>query len=145
VTLVAVPLLLRYREHLGRTIWRAGWALIVVSLMIQVASLAFWLPLEIYQMETLGHPTFVVALRFKNIFAFAFGKMDAWGLNTEAMNQDAWDHVHVTTWNFLPFLLRRVGVAPDWVVNTVLAVWLTGIAALGAVLVRFRSSVRTAA
>jgi hypothetical protein len=145
VTLVAVPLLLRYREHLGRTIWRAGWALIVVSLMIQVTSLAFWLPLEIYQMETLGHPTFVVALRFKNIFAFAFGKMDAWGLNTEAMNQDAWDHVHVTTWNFLPFLLRRVGVAPDWVVNTVLAVWLTGIAALGAVLVRLRSSVRTAA
>ena len=145
VTLVAVPLLLRYREHLGRTIWRAGWALIVVSLMIQVASLAFWLPLEIYQMETLGHPTFVVALRFKNIFAFAFGKMDAWGLNAEAMNQDAWDHVHVTTWNFLPFLLRRVGVAPDWVVNTVLAVWLTGIAALGAVLVRLRTSVRTAA
>jgi hypothetical protein len=145
VTLVAVPLLLRYREHLGRTIWGAGWALIVVSLMIQVASLAFWLPLEIYQMETLGHPMFVVALRFRNIFAFAFGKMDAWGLNTEAMNQDPWDHVHVTTWNFLPFLLRRVGAAPDWVVNTVLAVWLAGIAALGAVLLRLRSSLRTVA
>ena len=81
VTLVAVPLLMRYRERLGRTIWRAGWVLIVVSLMIQLASLAFWLPLEIYQMETLGHPTFVIALRFKNIFAFALGKMDAWGLN----------------------------------------------------------------
>ena len=145
VTLVAVPLLMRYREHLGRTIWGAGWALIVISLMIQLASLAFWLPLEIYQMETLGHPTFVVALRFKNIFAFAFGKMDAWGLNTEAMNQDPWDHVHVTTWNFLPFLLRRVGVEPDWVVDTVLAVWLAGIAALGAVLLRLRSSVRTVA
>src|ERR1700676_1121646 len=74
VTLIAVPLLLRYREHLGRTIWGAGWALIVVSLVIQLASLAFWLPLEIYQMETLGHPTFVVALRFKNIVAFAVGK-----------------------------------------------------------------------
>ncbi len=145
VTLVAVPLLLRYREHLGRTIWRAGWALIGVSLMIQLASLAFWLPLEIYQMETFGHPTFVVALRFKNIFAFAFGKMDAWGLNTEAMNQDQWDHVHVTTWNFLPFLLRRVGAAPDWVVKTVLAIWLAGIAALGSALLRLRSSVRTVA
>jgi len=145
VTLIAVPLLVHYREHLGRTIWRAGWALIIVSLMIQVASLAFWLPLEIYQMETLGHPTFVVALRFKNIFAFAFGKMDAWGLNTEAMNQDPWDHVHATTWNFLPFLLRRVGVAPDWVVNTVLAIWLAGIAALGSALLRLRSSVRTVA
>ena len=145
VTLVAVPLLLRYREHLGRTIWRAGWALIVVSLMIQLTSLAFWLPLEIYQMETLGHPTFVVALRFKNIFAFALGKMDVWGLNTEAMNQDPWDHVHVTTWNFLPFLLRRVGAAPDWVVNTVLAIWLAGVGALGAVLLRLGSRLRTVA
>ena len=44
----------------------------------------FWLPLEIYQMETLGHPTFVIALRFKNIVAFSLGKMDAWGLDTEA-------------------------------------------------------------
>jgi len=145
VTLVAVPMLLRYRENLGRTIWRAGWALIGASLVIQLASLAFWLPLEIYQMETLGHPTFVVALRFKNIFAFALGKMDAWGLNTNAMNEDPWDHVHVTTWNFLPFLLRRVGAAPDWVVNTVLAVWLSGIAALGSVLFRLRSSLRTVA
>ena len=56
--------------------------------MIQIASLMFWLPLEIYQMETFGHPTFVIALRFKNIVAFALGKMDAWGLNTEAMKQD---------------------------------------------------------
>ncbi len=143
VTLVAVPLLLRYREHLGKTIWRAGWALIVVSLMIQLASLVFWLPLEIYQMETFGHPTFVVALRFKNIFAFALGKMDAWGLTTEAMTQDPWDHVHVTTWNFLPFLLRRVGTAPGWVVNCTLAVWLAGTAGLGSVLLRLRSSLRT--
>jgi len=71
--------------------------------------------------------------------------MDAWGLNTEAMNQDQWDHVHVTTWNFLPFLLRRVGAAPDWVVNTVLAIWLAGIAALGSALLRLRSSLRTVA
>ncbi|MGD0791951.1 MAG: hypothetical protein ABR920_09295 [Terriglobales bacterium] len=143
VTLVAVPLLMRYREFLGRTIWRAGWVLIVVSLMIQLASLAFWLPLEIYQMETFGHPTFVIALRFKNIFAFALGKMDAWGLNTEAMAWDPWDHVHVTTWNFLPFLLRRVGAAPGWVVNSALAIWLAGTAALGLVLLRLRSSLRT--
>ena len=143
--LVAVPLLMRYREHLGRTIWRAGWVLIVVSLMIQLASLAFWLPLEIYQMETLGHPTFVVALRLKNIFAFAFGKMDAWGLNNQAMTQDPWDYVHITTWNFLPFLLRRVGAAPGWVVDSALAIWLAGIAALGSVLLRLRSSLRPVA
>ena len=143
--LIAVPLLMRYREHLGRTIWRAGWVLIAVSLMIQLASLAFWLPLEIYQMETLGHPTFVIALRLKNIFAFAFGKMDVWGLNNVAMTQDPWDYVHVTTWNFLPFLLRRVGAAPNWVVNSAFAIWLAGIAALGSVLLRLRSSLRTVA
>jgi hypothetical protein len=145
VALIAVPLLMRYRELLGKTIWWAGCVLILVGLTIQLASLAFWLPLEIYQMETLGHPTFVIALRFKNIVAFALGKMEAWGLNTEAMTQDPWDYVHITTWNFLPFLLRRVGVAPGWVVNWALAIWVAGIAALGAVLLRLRGSLRTLA
>jgi hypothetical protein len=128
--LLAVPLLLRYRRELSRWIWRMGIVLVGVSLVIQLASLAFWLPLEIYQMETLGHPTFVIALRFKNIAAFALGKMDAWGLNNESMTQDAWDYVHITTWNFLPFLLRRVGAAPKWVVDVAFVAWGTGIAAL---------------
>ena len=145
VTLVAVPLLMRYRETLGRTIWRAGCGLIAVSVMIQIESLALWLPLEIYQMETLGHPTFVIILRFKNIVAFALGKMDAWGLNTEAMTQDPWDYVHITTWNFLPFLLRRVGATPNWAVNLALAIWLAGIAGLGAASLRLRSCLRTVA
>jgi hypothetical protein len=114
----------------GTFVWRAGIAIILVSLVIQIASLAFWLPLEIYQMETLGHPTFVIALRFKNIAAFALGKMDAWGLNNESMTQDAWDYVHITTWNFLPFLLRRVGTAPKWVVDMAFAIWFAGIAGL---------------
>ena len=90
-------------------------------------------------METLGHPTFVIALRFKNIVAFTLGKMDAWGLNTEAMNQDPWDHVHITTWNFLPFLLRRVGAAPKWVVDIAFAVWIGGIAVLAGVSLQLRS------
>jgi hypothetical protein len=128
--LLAVPLMLRHRENLSVSIWRGGIVVIAASLIIQLAALAFWLPLEIYQMETLGHPTFVVALRFKNIAAFALGKMDAWGLNNESMTQDAWDYVHITTWNFLPFLLRRAGAAPEWVVDAALAVWGAGIAAL---------------
>jgi hypothetical protein len=140
--LLAVPLLLRFRASLGKTLTGAAWTLVALSLIIQIASLAFWLPLEIYQMETLGHPTFVIALRFKNIAAFALGKMDAWGLITPAMSEDPWDQVHITTWNFLPFLLRRVGVAPPWVVTLTLAIWLAAIAALAAVLHRLRSSVR---
>jgi hypothetical protein len=111
------------------------------SLLIQLASLAFWLPLEIYQMETLGHPTFVTALRFKNILAFALGKMQAWGLNNESMTEDPWDYVHITTWNFLPFLLRRVGAAPRWAVDAVFVVWGVGLAALLVVMARLRSLV----
>jgi len=133
--LLAVPLLLRYRADLNRWLWRCGFALIVMSLIIQLASLAFWLPLEIYQMETMGHPTFVIALRFRNIAAFALGKMQEWGLNNESMTQDPWDYVHITTWNFLPFLLRRVGVVPGWVVDTAFAVWGAGVAALSLVMV----------
>ena len=113
-----------------------GVVMISVSALIQIASLSFWLPLEIYQMETLGHPTFVIALRFKNIVAFALGKMDAWGLNNYVMKQDPWDYVHITTWNFLPFVLRRVGEAPAWVVEVCLTLWIAGLAALTSMLWR---------
>jgi hypothetical protein len=140
--LLAVPLLVRYRENLSPWIWRGGVGLIVASLITQLASLAFWLPLEIYQMETLGHPTFVVGLRLKNIAAFALGKMEAWGLNNEAMTQDAWDYVHITTWNFLPFLLRRVGATPGWVVDAAFVVWGAGVAALLVALERLRTVLR---
>jgi len=136
--MLAVPLLLRHREDLSAWIWRGGIALIAISLMIQLASLAFWLPLEIYQMETLDHPTFVIALRFKNIAAFALGKMDAWGLNNESMTQDPWDYVHITTWNFLPFVLRRVGEAPGWVVRVCFLFWVAGLAGLIWVLWKLR-------
>jgi hypothetical protein len=139
--LLAVPLLMRYRASLGRWIWHAGLVVVAASLMIQIASLAFWLPLEIYQMEDFGHPTFVIALRFKNIVAFALGKMEAWGLNTETMTYDAWDYVHITTWNFLPFLLRRVGEAPQWVVDLAFAIWFAGIGALAVVLRQLRKAI----
>ncbi|MGA7686942.1 MAG: hypothetical protein WCA58_18160 [Terriglobales bacterium] len=136
--MLAVPLLLRYRADFSSWLWRVGLVLIGASFVIQLASLAFWVPLEIYQMETLGHPTFVIALRCKNIVAFALGKMDAWGLNNDSMAQDPWDYVHITTWNFLPFLLWRVGAAPAWLVKIALAVWYCGVAALTWVMLRLR-------
>lgn len=142
VALLALPLLLRYRENLSKLVWRGGWALIGASLVIQIASLAFWLPLEIYQSENMGHPMFIIGLRFKNIVAFALGKMQAWGLNTEAMGQDPWDYVHITTWNFLPFLLRRVGAAPKWVVDVVFVVWGWAVALLAVILYGLVSSLR---
>ncbi len=144
VAFISVPLLLRHRADLGKFIWTVGLGLIVASAAIQLASLAFWLPLEIYQMETLGHPTFVIALRFKNVAAFALGKMDQWGLNNHAMTEDPWDYVHITCWNFLPFVLRRVGVAPGWVVKVCFAIWAAGLAALTSVLLRLRRVLKLA-
>jgi len=138
VAFISVPLLLRHHIDLGKFIWTMGVALIAVSALVQLASLAFWLPLEIYQMETLGHPAFVILLRFKNIVAFALGKMDSWGLNNHAMTEDPWDYVHISTWNFLPFVLRRVGEAPGWVVKVCFAFWMAGIAGLTWVLWRLR-------
>jgi hypothetical protein len=142
VALISIPILLRYRANLSAWFWVGGIVLIAASLIIQIASLMFWLPLEIYQMETLGHPTFVIVLRLKNIIAFALGKMDAWGLNTETLTQDPWDYVHITTWNFLPFLLHRVGAAPAWVVETAFALWGAAIAALAAVLWRLKMTLQ---
>jgi len=142
VSLLAVPLLLRHREQVGRAVWTIGLALLAISTVIQIASLAFWVPLEIYQMETLGHPTFVIALRMKNILAFALGKMDAWGLNNHAMTEDPWDYAHITTWNFLPFVLRRVGVAPGWVVHLTFLAWGLAVGALAGTLLRIRGVLR---
>jgi hypothetical protein len=128
--LMAVPLLLRHRAELGKLVWRVGLAILITSVVIQLSAIAFWCPLEKYQMETLSPPTFVVWLRLKNVAAFAFGKMSAWGLTNKSMREDAWDYAHITTWNFLPFLLKRVGTAAAWVVEVLMALWLTLLAAL---------------
>jgi hypothetical protein len=136
--LLAVPLLLRYRRELGRVVWWIGIAIIAFSALVQATSVAFWLSLELYQEEILGNPTFVVFLRFKNVAAFALGKVSAWGLATNAMNEDPWDYAHITTWNFLPFLLQRVGAAPAWAVKIAFVVWDASLVALAAAALRLR-------
>ena len=85
-------------------------------------------------MDTLGHPTFVIALRVKNTVAFLLGKMSAWGLTNDSMTQDPWDYAHITNFNFLPFVLRRMGQAPAWVVDMAAAIWSATLASLIAVL-----------
>jgi hypothetical protein len=142
LAMLGVPLLLQHRASLGPWIWRGSLVLLAVSFVIQVASLMFWLPLEIYQMETLGHPTYVIALRFKNIAAFALGKMNAWNLNNDEMGYDQWDYVHITTWNFFPFLLRRVGAAPRRVVDTAFVFWGAGLTALATALWKLKAAMR---
>ena len=139
---ISVPVLLKWRRELGGFVWTAGIFLIALSFIIQLASLAFWLPLEIYQLDDFGRPGFLIGLRFKNIVAFAFGKMDVWGLNTDSMTYDPWDYQHITTWNFLPFVLRRVGEAPRWVVNLAFVIWYAEIAGLLATALRLRAVLR---
>ena len=121
--LLALPLLLRYKKHLYRFVWLLGVFVTVISAAIQCASLAFWLPLELYQSETFGPHQWIVLLRFKNIAAFILGRQQSWGLNTPSLYQDPWDTVHMTTWNFLPSLLRHVGAAPLWAVDMLYGVW----------------------
>jgi hypothetical protein len=122
-SLLAIPILVSYWKHLRRPIRYFAIAITASSVAIQCASVAFWLPLEIYQMETFGHHTWVVLLRFKNIAAFAMDRWDAWGLNTPAIYQDPWDAAHLTTLNFLPSLLHHIGVASLWTVRVLFGVW----------------------
>jgi hypothetical protein len=123
-TLLAWPLLLRYWKEIGRSFRTFAIGVTAVSVAIQCAALAFWLPLEIYQEDTFGHPTWVIFLRFKNILGMALGKREQWGLFTESMFQDPWDAQHITTWYFLPSLLRHCGVAPLWAVDVLYGVWI---------------------
>lgn len=137
--LSSVPLLLRYREEFGKILWHTGMAIVFASLVIQIASLLFWMSLEIYQADDFGHPQWIIWLRLRNIAAFALGKMDSWGLVTDSMKYDQWDYQHITTWNFLPFLLRRISAAPKWMVDAAFAAWGTGVALLSLTLVQLRS------
>jgi len=140
---ISVPLLLRYRAGLGKFVRAVGLGVVTAGAAIQAASVAFWLELELYQIMTRNPPTFIVALRFQNIVAFALGKMDQWGLTNSAMADDAWDYIHITTWNFFPFVLRRVGAAPGWVVGIAFVAWGAGLLLLGWVLWRLRGVLRS--
>jgi hypothetical protein len=141
---MSAPILLKHRADIGTRLWKLGLVFIVASVVTQIASLAFWMPLEIYQADDFGQSQLVIWLRFKNIVAFALGKMEPWGLVTDSMKYDQWDYQHITTWNFLPFVLKRMGEAPSWVVQSVLVLWCCNIAALGGVVLRLRRTLTSA-
>jgi hypothetical protein len=132
LAMVSVPLLLRYRAHLGKMVLRLGMTIACVSVVVQLASVVFWYPLEINQMETLGHPTFVVGLRFKNIAALTLGNVNHWGLLNQATPEK--DGIHADTPYFLPFLCKKDGRVSKRTANGLIAGWSTGLAALIVVL-----------
>jgi hypothetical protein len=130
--MISIPLLLRHRPNLGQIVWRLGMAITIVSVAIQVAAVAFWHPLEIHQMETLGHPTFVVGLRFKNIAAVTLGKVDQWGLSNEDTREVG--GIHSNTPYFLPFLLKKDGSVSKTIADGLIATWLAVLVTLIALL-----------
>src|ERR1700761_2269022 len=134
--MLAVPLLMRYASELGRVATACGWCVVAASVAIQAAALAFWLPLEIYQIDAMGHDAWTVAVRFKNIWALATGQPMPAGIDLPGAVSDPFDALHVRTWNFMPSLMRHVGVAPPWVVRLVDAVWVVMGIALVVVFVR---------
>jgi len=132
LAMISVPLLLRHRAAFGRIFWKLGLGIVFLSVAVQLASVVFWHPLEIHQMDTLGHPTFVVGLRFKNIAAVALGKADEWGLRNDATREVC--GMHADTLYFLPFLLKKDSSVSPALAIALIAAWLAALAALLALL-----------
>ena len=135
LAMVSIPLLLRHRESLPKVAWQLGMALAALSVTVQLASIVFWHPLELQQMETLGHPTSVVALRFKNIAAVALGKVGQWGLSNQLTREAG---IHSATPYFLPFLLKKDGSVSGTTADALVAAWFVLLAALISILWWFR-------
>ena len=90
-------------------------------------------------METLGHPTFVVGLRFKNIVAVTLNKADEWGLSNEDTRVGG---IHSNTLYFLPFLLKKDGSISKTIADGLIAAWLVALATLVAVLLFIQRKAR---
>jgi len=147
LAMMAIPLLLRHRTHLSTLLQRIGWGIVAASVMVQIASVVFWHPLEVLQVMTMGHPTFVVGLRFKNIAADILGKYEQWGLTNDWMWKDSWQRFHSTTPYFMPFMLWRDGSVQDGSVqpgtaHALIAAWFLVLVALISVLLLLRAKAR---
>jgi hypothetical protein len=134
LAMISIPLLLRHRENLRR-IFQLGITLAAASVIVQLASIVFWHPLELQQMSTLGHATFAIGLRFKNIAAVALGKVDQWGLSNQITREAG---IHSTTPYFLPFLLRKDGSISAVTADALVAAWFALLAALISLLLLIR-------
>jgi hypothetical protein len=128
LAMISMPLLMRYRVALKSWVLKLGTTIAAASVTIQIASLFFWNSLEVWQLKTLGRPTFVVGLRFVNIVAFALGTTDRWGLSNEYTRVDT-SH-RMTTPYFFPFLVQRQGTASPGKVAILIAAWICLLAAL---------------
>ncbi|MBV8903467.1 MAG: hypothetical protein JOZ22_07505 [Acidobacteriia bacterium] len=138
--LIAVPLLMRHRLEIGTALQFIAKPLLAGAVLIQLASVALWYPLEFDQMKTISKPVFVVGLRFWNILAMCSGKMYEWRL-TNSWTDAA---VRARTAYLWPFLLpQRHDFLPHWAVEAGVAVWLSLVIAILLTLCLICRSVRT--
>jgi hypothetical protein len=142
LAMMAIPLLLQHRAKLNIVVWRTAWGIVAASIAAQLASVVFWHPLEVYQVMTMRHPTFVVGLRFKNIIADILGKYGQWGLTNDWMWKDQWQRFHSTTPYFMPFMLWRDGSVRLDTAHVLIAAWSLLVAALIGVLLLIRTKAR---
>lgn len=142
LAMMAIPLLLRHRAQLKAMVRTTAWGIVGASIVVQLASVVFWHPLEVYQVMSMGHPTFVVGLRFKNILADILGKYTQWGLTNNWIWGDEWQRFHSTTPYFMPFMLWRDGSVELGVARALIAVWFLLAAALIGVLLVVRAMAR---
>lgn len=126
LAMMSVPLLMRHRTELKRWGWELGKAVVAASVTIQIASVFFWNSLEVWQLQTLDHPTFVVGLRFLNIIRFALGVTDRWGLSSE-QTQSLY---RVTTPYFFPFMVLRQRTASPSKIAILITGWICLLAAV---------------
>jgi hypothetical protein len=77
----------------------------------------------------------VVGLRFKNIAAVAFGKVNQWGLSNQLTREAG---IHSATPYFLPFLLKKTGSVSGVTADALTAAWFVLLAALISILLWIR-------
>jgi hypothetical protein len=90
-----------FQTHERRHGMRPIWALVGVSVAIQLASTVFWYQLEETQVRSLQAPISAVVLRLLNIVALALGEFVVWGLRIPLLSD------RMLTPNYLSFLARN--------------------------------------
>ena len=121
MALLAIPLLLRHAADLSRTFRRTAATIASASVVIQVASILMPAWTEYRQMITLGHPTFVIALRFLNVIRLMAEKMRAVTLSSSIGPPPP----SAQSLYLYPFLMmHRLTHLPSWAPPALVAVWL---------------------
>jgi hypothetical protein len=120
LAIIAIPLWMRYRPILKPWTIMLGKAIALSAVVVQIASVFFWHPLELRQASG-GHHTFLIGLRFLNIIAVATGATDKWGLTNHSALLD--QPGALNTPYFFPFLAMRRGAATGWKLMILFGVW----------------------